>query len=78
MRSFLVESYTPRSAAIGEIEAQARHAAGGTGVQYVRSIFVRDDEICFHLLDAPSSSDVGDVMRAAGIAPQRIVEVDQT
>jgi hypothetical protein len=49
MKSFLVESYTPRSAVIGEIEARARRASDATGVQYVRSIFVRSDEICFHL-----------------------------
>jgi len=77
MRSYLVESFTPRSAAVGEIEARARSAADGTSVQYVRSIFVRNDEICFHLIDAPSAADVGDVIRAAGIAAQRIVEVDE-
>jgi len=76
MKSFLVESYTPRSAVLGEIEARARHASDGTGVQYVRSIFVRRDEICFHLLDGPSAADVGEVMRASGIGAQRIVEVD--
>ncbi len=76
MKSFLVESYTPRSAAMSEIEEQARRAAGGTGVRYVRSIFIRADEICFHLLDAPSATDVGGVMQAAGIPSQRIVEVD--
>ena len=77
MNCFLVESYTTRSAAIDEIKARARRAAGGTTVQYVRSIFVPTDEICFHLLDAPDAGDVGAVMRAAGIAAQRIVEVDE-
>jgi hypothetical protein len=76
MKSFLVESYTPRTAVLGEIEARARRASDATGVQYVRSIFVRSDEICFHLLDAPSAADVGEVMCASGIAAQRIVEVD--
>ena len=77
MNCFLVESYTPRSAAIDEIEARVRRAAGGTAVQYVRSIFVPTDEICFHLLDAPEAGDVDDVMRAAGIAAQRILEVSE-
>jgi hypothetical protein len=77
MKSFLVESYTPRSAVIDEIEARARRAAGGTAVHYVRSIFVPADEICFHLLDGPAAGDVGDVIRAAGIQAQRIVEVDE-
>jgi hypothetical protein len=77
MRSFLVESFTPQSAALGELEARARHAASGTSVRYVRSIFVRNDEICFHLIDAPSAADVADVIRSAGIEAQRIVEVDE-
>lgn len=78
MRSFLVESFTPRSAAVGEIEARARDAANGTSVHYVRSIFMRSDEICFHLVDAPSAADVGDLIRAAGITAERIVELDET
>ncbi len=76
MKRFLVESYTPPSAQLDDIEARARRATGGTGVQYVRSILVRTDEICFHLLDAPSAGDVGDVMGVAGIEAQRILEVD--
>jgi FlaG/FlaF family flagellin (archaellin) len=77
MGSFLVESFTPRSAAVGEIEARARNAAHGTSVHYVRSIFMRGDEICFHLVDAPSAAEVSAVIRAAGIAAQRIIEVDE-
>ena len=78
MKSFLVESYTPQSTAVSEIEARARRVADGTSVHYVRSIFIRTDEICFHLLNAPSAAAVGDVIQAAGIADQRIVEVQET
>jgi len=73
--SFLVESYTPAAASPTEIEASARRAASGTSVRYVRSIFVPDDEICFHLLQGPSADSVDAVIRAAGIRHQRIMEV---
>jgi hypothetical protein len=73
--SFLVESYTPAAASTAQIEASARRAASGTSVRYVRSIFVPDDEICFHLLQATSADSVEAVIRAAGIDHQRIMEV---
>jgi hypothetical protein len=75
VRSFLVESYTPTPSSPTEIEASARRAANGTSVRYVRAIFVPDDEICFHLLQAPSPDSVDAVIRAAGIKHQRIMEV---
>ena len=75
MTSFLVESYTPATASPADIEASARRAATGTSVRYVRSIFVPDDEICFHLLQAASADSVDAVIRAAGITHQRIMEV---
>jgi hypothetical protein len=75
MTSFLVETYEPGGAAVAAIEARARSAAHGTAVHYRRSIFVPADEVCFHLLDGPSADAVGDVVRRAGISPQRILEV---
>ena len=77
MTSYLVESYTPAASPVAEIEARARHAAGGTAVRYVRSIFIPDDEICFHLIDAPSVESVEAVIRYAGISAQRIAEVQR-
>jgi hypothetical protein len=73
--SFLVESYTPASTRLADTQARLRHAAAGTSVSYARSIFVPDDEICFHLVDAPSVASVDGVIRAAGIVAQRIMEV---
>jgi hypothetical protein len=75
--SFLVETYTPAATSVAEIEARARRAAHGTAVRYVRSIFVPEDEICFHLLDAPSRAVVNAVIHAAGIAGDRIMEVKE-
>jgi len=42
----------------------------------VRSIFVPADEICFPLLAAASAADVSKGIEAAGIAAQRVVDVD--
>ena len=79
MTRFLVEAYTPETAAAAEIEARVRAAAdelsqAGTPIRYERAIFVPEDEVCFHLLDGPSAGVVGEAIRRAGISPQRIVE----
>jgi Protein of unknown function (DUF4242) len=79
MTSYLLEVYTPATAALEPIETAARRAAAaitasGTSVRYVRSIFVPLDEICFHLLEAPSAEAVHEVAGRAGIVAQRILE----
>jgi hypothetical protein len=79
MRRFLVEAYTPASIRVADVELRAREAAehltrAGTDVQYVRAIFVPEDEICLYLLDAASIEDASDVVRRAGISADRIVE----
>jgi len=79
MASFLVEAYTPASAAVAEIAARARVAAEelareGMPVQYLRSIFIREDEICLHLYEAHSAEAVRGASERAGLSAQRIVE----
>ena len=79
MTRFLVEAYTPASVAIAELEARARRAAddlaeGGTDVRYVHAIFVAEDELCLHLLDAATVEDANALIQRAGISPDRIVE----
>ena len=78
MTSFLVEAYTPH-AGIDEIEARASSAAeaisrDGRQVRYLRSIYVAEDETCFHLFDADSADLVRQVSEHAQLDPQRIVE----
>jgi hypothetical protein len=79
MSSYLLEAYTPASALLEEIEARVRIAAAeladsGTPVRHVRSIFVPEDETCFHLLDATSSEAVAETARKAGISKPRITK----
>jgi hypothetical protein len=78
---FLVEAYTPATVRIAEVEARARRAAdhlaeAGADVRYVRAIFVPEDELCLHLLDAASVEAANDLARRAGISPDRIVKTE--
>jgi hypothetical protein len=77
----LVELYLSRGGAgeVPELEARARAATRemareGTPISYVRSIFVPEDEICFHLFEAPSAEAVFEATRRAKLAVDRIVE----
>jgi hypothetical protein len=49
--TYLVEVYAPRGTDISELVSDARAAADG--LHHLRSIFVPEDEICFHLFSAP-------------------------
>jgi hypothetical protein len=77
MGRYLAEAYTPASPDVAEIETRARLAAAelsvaGTPVRYVRSIFMPDDETCFHLFEADSPEAVYEAARRAGFVSARI------
>jgi hypothetical protein len=79
MPEFLVELYAPRAdvARMRRGAQRARQAAAelsnqGTPVRYVRSIFVPDDETCFHLYRAGSVEAVREVESRAGLRFERI------
>ena len=79
LKRFLVEAYTPAETVICEIEKRARRAAkelskAGTPVRYLHPIFIPEDEICFHLLDAATSAAAAEAIRRAGVAAHRISE----
>ena len=74
MSYFLIEVYAPRSTDVTELEAAARVAAReASGVRYVESIYVSEDETCFHLFEAPSRVAVSRAANAAPMAVQRVV-----
>jgi hypothetical protein len=84
MTEFVAELYVPRSA-----DGLDRHAEGarlaaeqmtrdGTPVTYLRSIFVPEDETCFHLYDAATAEDVRQAGCRAALPFDRVVEVVQT
>ena len=82
MPSYLVELYLSRSRA-HEAPAsglRARAAAEDLGregmvVRYVRTTFLPDDEMCFHVFEADSAGEVEEVCRRAHIEHARIVSV---
>lgn len=82
MRSFLVESYVARAPSpdvhdlAGRAEAGAQIGAReGIPVRHVRSFLAVDDDICFHVFEAPSREAVERMIAVARLDHQRITEV---
>jgi hypothetical protein len=77
---YLVELYVPRRAQATIVDAadRARLASEqltneGKHVRYVRTIFLPQDEICFHLYEAQAADLVDEASLRAQIAYERIV-----
>jgi hypothetical protein len=77
---YLVELYLPRrdepaliDAAIRARVASEQVTNEGSHVRYLRTIFVPQDEICFHLYEAQAADAVGEASLRAHIAYERIV-----
>jgi len=82
MASFLLEIYTPGSAASGldRLTAQARAAAehaaqAGLEVRHVRSFVTPGDQVCFHVFEAPSAETLTRMSELANFDHERITEV---
>lgn len=81
MTKYLVELYLSRrdAGALDDAAARARAASEqlaseGRDVRYLRTIFVPEDETCFHLYEAAAAETVGEASRRAEIPYDRIVE----
>jgi Protein of unknown function (DUF4242) len=79
--TYLVEAYAPKISAqtCARLERAAREAvrelaAQGRQIAYLSSIFIREDETCFHLFEAESAEDVEAVTARAALCLTRIVE----
>jgi hypothetical protein len=83
MKSYLVELYQPAGPDNGPAGAESARAAAsalareGIEVRYLRSIFIPEDETCFHLFEAASAEAIDQVSRRAAFEHERIVEVLQ-
>lgn len=79
--TYLVELYVSAKTVDDFDELAARAAAvtslagEGHGIRYLRSIFIRDDDTCFHLYQAASPLGVSDALERARLDYERIVEV---
>jgi len=82
MQSYLVEAYVSRrdEQACSEAAGRARQVAeelsrSGTSVRYLHSLFVAEDETCFHVFEGVSLDAVAEVSRKADLTHARIVPV---
>jgi hypothetical protein len=74
MPSYLVESYASE-VTVAEALARARRTAElVTGVRYVRTTFLPEDQAILHLFEAPSVGALGEAGRLAELPFYRIVE----
>jgi Protein of unknown function (DUF4242) len=81
MTHYLVEMYLPGSGDEQVRDAETRATAAtaamrreGTAIRYLRSVFVPEDETCFHTFTADSIDAVGTAAERAELSPLRIVE----
>ncbi|MGH3024152.1 MAG: hypothetical protein ACRDNI_10895 [Gaiellaceae bacterium] len=82
MPGYVVEVYLSRlgATALGELSARLRQASeelarAGTPVVYVRSVFLPEDETCFHFFEAPSLEAIQESCSLLGLARARITKV---
>jgi hypothetical protein len=85
MATYLLEAYVTKldRAHIRDLAAGARAATEamarqGFPVRYLHSIFVPEDEACFHLLEAPSAEAVRRASERVDFAYERIVQAVET
>ena len=85
MPQYIVERYVSREAqvAVAEEAALARQAAEqlrreGIQVLYLRSIFVPEDETCFHVYEAESVDSVRAAAARARLPLERVSEAIET
>jgi hypothetical protein len=74
MQSYLVESYAA-GAGVDDQRRRARQAAEvGTGVHYIRTMFLPGDETLLHVFEATSAEALHEAARVAELPYERIVE----
>jgi hypothetical protein len=79
--TYLVEAYLARLRASELAQAASRAQAAaeelsrqGDSVRYLRTIFLPQEETCFHVYEAASADDVCEACRRAGIACERVLD----
>lgn len=76
MPNFLVESYLAATnrAQFGELAHLARAVESSKGIRHLGSLVLLEDEICFHVFEAPSVDALAGASELVGLAHDRIVE----
>ena len=80
-KTYLVEEYLSKSTADGPAATADRALLAsremrreGTAVRYVRSIFIPQDETCFHIFEAGSEQEARNAAARAGIHAERVLK----
>jgi Protein of unknown function (DUF4242) len=84
MAGYVVEVYVSarRASELDDLAARARRiseelARSGTPVQYVRSVFLPEDETCFLFLEAPSLQAIEEACSRLGLRGERIARASE-
>ena len=70
---FVVERFLPALTA-EEVRAQAQREQAVVGLRHLRTTYLRDDELCFAIVEAPSLEAVRHANERVGMAYERITE----
>ena len=73
MPRYLVELYMPRGQALEEASARGRRMGEGD-VRYLRTMYVAEDETCFHVFEASSREALLEAAQRSGLTDARITE----
>lgn len=77
MPSYLAELYLPAaSAERQEALARAARACASPDIRYVRSIFLPDEETCFHEYESASADGLAAALTLAEIRYERLIEAN--
>jgi hypothetical protein len=74
MPSYLLEVYVSKAGSLPQASQDARRVADAGELRYVRTTFLRDDETCFHVFEAPSREALVEAAQRAGLADARVIE----
>lgn len=80
---YLVEIYASAGREQAKSAQEVRKAVGraaedDSSFRYVRTISLPEDEVCLHLVQAPTIEALGEVFRHAGIRVDRVAEATET
>lgn len=73
MPRYLLELYVPRGLGLDEAAARAR-LVEEKDVRYVRTMFVAEDETCFHVFEAASREALLEAASRSGLTEARVTE----
>jgi hypothetical protein len=80
MPSYLLEVYVSKVDSVPRASEDARRVAASDAgeLRYVRTLFLTEEETCFHLFEAPSREALVEAAQRAGLPDARVTEAIET